>query len=188
MLSTLNDIKKGLALNIDGAPCIVMEAHFVRMQQRKPVMQTKLKNLSTGKTVEINFHPGDRVEEADLTRRSANFLYEDAENGYFMDNETFEQIGVRLTDITGAEFLKDGLTVTVLYFEDSPVSVTLPPKVDLRVAAAPEAIKGNTASGNVTKEAELENGARVRVPLFIKEGDTVRINTELGEYVERVNG
>lgn len=187
MLSSLNDIKKGLVLNIEGQACLVLSANFVRMQQRKPVMQTKLKNLANGKVLEINFHPGDKVAEADLERKKANFLYKDAGRAYFMDNENFEQLEFTLEELgRGQSFLREGETVTILYFQGSPINVSLPAKVELRVVVAPPAVKGDTA-GTATKTIELETGFKVNVPLFVNEGDVVRINTETGDYVERVS-
>ncbi len=188
MLSTLNDIKKGLNILQNGEPYVVMEAHFVRMQQRKPVMQTKLKNLINGKVAEINFHPGDRVEEADLQRKKVDYLYNDGENFHFMAQDDFEQFTISKENIaTQIDYLRDGDKVDALYFNGNPVSISLPPKVELKVVSAPEGVKGNSAQGRVTKTAEMETGLKIQVPLFVKENDIIRINTDTGEYVERVN-
>ena len=165
-----------------------MEAHFVRMQQRKPVMQTKLKNLINGKVAEINFHPGDRVEEADLQRKKVDYLYNDGENFHFMAQDDFEQFTISKENIaTQIDYLRDGDKVDALYFNGNPVSISLPPKVELKVVSAPEGVKGNSAQGRVTKTAEMETGLKIQVPLFVKENDIIRINTDTGEYVERVN-
>lgn len=186
-ISALNDIKKGKALDIENQPCLVVAAQFVRMQQRKPVMQTKLKNLLTGKVLEINFHPGDLPHEADLAHRRASFLYADDAQAYFMNSETYDQFGIdrdQLTDQLG--YLKEGTEVDALYFNDAPVAVMIPNKVELQVTTTIDGAKGDTAQGRVTKPATLETGLEVHVPLFIKQGDVVRINTESGEYSERV--
>lgn len=159
----------------------------MRCQQRKPVMQTKLKNLITGKVLEINFKPGDRVEEADLEKHKTNFLYSDPENYYFMDNETFDQFSLLKNQFSEkAKFLKEGLETEVLYFNNQPVNLELPKKVDYKIVSAPPAVRGDTAHGSATKPVELETGLTINVPLFIKEGDTIRVNTETGLYVERV--
>lgn len=187
MISSLNDIKKGLNIIQDGEPYCVSEAHFVRMQQRKPVMQTKLKNLISGKVMEVNFHPGDRVEEANLQRKKADYLYNDGHDYFFMAQDDFEQFSLpqeNLGEQTG--LMKEGDKIEVLYFNNNPVSISLPPKVELKIISAPEGVKGNSAQGRVTKTAELETGLSIQVPLFVKEGDVIRINTETGEYVERV--
>ncbi|HNP75362.1 MAG TPA: elongation factor P [bacterium] len=186
MISTLNDIKKGLNIIHEGEPYVVTEARFVRMQQRKPVMQTKLKNLLNGKVVEINYHPGDKVAEADLIRKSVDYLYTDGANYYFMTKDDFEQFDIPADTIgESALMLKEGNKVDALYFNGRPVSVSLPAKVELKVVAAPEGVKGNSAQGRVTKTAELETGLKIQVPLFIKEGDIIRINTDTGQYAER---
>ncbi|MEW6610457.1 MAG: elongation factor P [Patescibacteria group bacterium] len=188
VLSSLNDITKGIVINYQGEPCLVMEASFMRMQQRKPVMQTKLKNLRSGKIIEYSFKPGERVEEADITRKKANFLYAQDNQYYFMDQESYDQCFINASEIDeGKRFLKEGQEVEVLRFDELPISVQFPKKIDLKVTEAGSAVKGDTASGNVTKEITLETGAVIKAPLFIKEGDVVRINTESGEYTERVS-
>ncbi len=187
MISTLNDIKKGLNIVHESEPYTVIEAHFVRMQQRKPVMQTKIKNLLNGKVVEINYHPGDKVEEADLQRKKVDYLYNDGANYFFMDPDSCEQFELpkdNLETILG--YLLEGDKVDALYFNDKPVAVSLPNTVALKVTSAPEGVRGNTAQGKVTKSAELETGLNLQVPLFIKTGDVIKINTETGEYMERV--
>jgi len=187
MISTLNDIKKGLNVLYEGEPYTVMEANFVRMQQRKPVMQTKLKNLLNGKVAQINYHPGDRVEEADLSRKKVDYLYHDGTNYFFMTQDDFEQFSLDQDTIGDkAGYLKDGDKAEALYFNGNPVSISLQPKVELKVVSAPDAVRGDSAQGRVTKTAELETGISIQVPLFVKEGDAIRINTESGEYVERV--
>ncbi|RJR31203.1 elongation factor P [Candidatus Parcubacteria bacterium] len=188
MLSTLNDIKVGLNIIHDSEPYTVLVAHFVRMQQRKPVMQTKLRNLITGKVLEITFKPGDRVEEADLSRTKANFLYADDTQGYFMDNENYEQFSLD-KNLLGSKlnYLKEGTEVNILNFNDKPVNLDLPVKMNFKVISAPPGVKGNSAAGRVTKEVQIETGHSVQAPLFINEGDVIKINTDTGEYVERVN-
>lgn len=185
-ISALNDIKKGKTFDIDNQPCLVVAAQFVRMQQRKPVMQTKLKNLITGKVLEINFHPGELPTEADLAHRRASFLYADDSQAYFMNSETYDQFGIdrdQLADQLG--YLKEGTEVDAMYFNDAPVAVAIPNKVELQVTSTIEGAKGDTAQGRVTKPATLETGIEVQVPLFIKQGDIIRINTESGDYSER---
>ncbi len=187
ILSTLNDIKKGINVLHEGDPYVVIEANFVRMQQRKPVMQTKMRNLLNGKTVEVNFHPGDRIEVADMQRKKVDYLYNDGGKFFFMSQNDFEQFEIdRQTIGSAADYLKEGDKVDALYFNDNPVSISVQPKVELRVVSAPEGVRGDSAQGRVTKIAELETGLKINVPLFVKEGDVIRINTETGEYVERV--
>lgn len=187
MISTLNDIKKGINIVRDGEPYNVVEANFVRMQACKPTMQTKMKNLLNGKVIEHNFHPGEKVEEADLLRKKVDYLYNDGEKYYFMAGDDFEQFDLPKDNLENIlPYLKDGDKVDALYFNGSPVSISLPLKVELKVVSAPEGVKGDSAQGRVTKTAEMETGLEVQVPLFIKEGDVIRVNTETGDYSERV--
>lgn len=187
-LGALNDIKVGMVLNYEGEPYQVQTANFVRMQQRKPVMQTKMKHLVTGRVLEYSFKPGDRVETADLARTKVNFLYREGDQFHFMDNNTFEQFSLP-QDLLGDKilFMKDGMEVDVMYYNEKPINIELPKKVELKVVETEPGVRGDTAQGAVLKPAKLETGASINVPIFIKEGDIIRINTERGEYSERVS-
>ncbi len=186
VLPNLNSIRVGLNVLVNNEPYQVLTANFVRMQQRKPVMQTKLRNLINGKVLEISFKPGDRIEEADMMKKPADFLYQDPSGVYFMDKESYEQFNVEAQTLGDrTKLLKEGSSVSVLYFNDKPITIELPPKVELKVVSAPPGLKGDTASGG-SKQVTLDGGFVTNAPLFIKEGDVLRINTETGEYVERV--
>ena len=188
MISSLNDIKQGLAINYNNEPYLVMESNFVRMQQRKPVMQTKLKNLISGKVLEYSFKAGEKVEEADLVRKKVNYLYKSGEEYNFMDNDSYEQFSLSSEQIGKKGFyLKDGTEVTLLFFNEVPINLEIPPKMNFKVTSAPPGVKGDSAQGRVNKLAILENGMEIGVPLFVKENDIIKINTETGEYVERVS-
>lgn len=187
VLSSLNDIKPGVTIVYNNEPHVVLKSQFVRMQQRKPVMQTKMRNLITNKVVEYSFKSGDRVEEADIQKRKVNFLYRAGVEFAFMDNTDFEQISLMANQVGEKEkFLKEGLEVSLVFFNNQPINLELPPKVDFKVVSTIEGVKGDTAQGRVMKEAELENGSKILVPLFMKQGEMVRVSTETGEYVERV--
>lgn len=186
VISSLTGLRVGIAINVDGEPYLIVENSFMRTAQRRPVMRTKLKNLINGKVIEKTFKPGDKVEEADLEKHKANFLYVQDNNYYFMDNQSFEQFFFTPDQLTGqSQFLKEGADVDVLHYNNVPVSVTLPQKVILKVTEAPDAAKGDTAGGNVTKEVVMENGLKVRAPMFINQGEMIIISTETGEYVGR---
>jgi len=186
VLPSLNSIKIGLNLLMNGEPYQVQTANFVRMQQRKPVMQTKLKNLINGKVLEYSFKAGERVEEADLEKTKGDYLYTDPAGVYFMDAQSYEQLMIDPAFLgERTKLLKDGMQVDILYFNGKPITISFPPKVELKVVSTPPGVKGDTA-GNVTKQATLESGLVVNVPLFVKEGDVVRINTETLDYTERV--
>lgn len=184
VLSSLNSIRAGLSILVDGEPYLVLESDFMRTAQRKPVMRTKLRNLLNGRVLEQSFKSGDKVEEADMTRVRANFLYMD-DQAHFMNQETFEQFDFPKSGLVEKiGFLKDGLEVNIINFNGNPITVELPKKVNLKVIEAPPGVKGDTA-GNVTKQVKLETGITVNAPLFIKEGEEIVINTDTGQYVER---
>lgn len=183
----MNDLKVGVVVNLENAPYQVVWSDFMRTAQRKPVMRTKLRHLITGQVLEKTFKPGDKIDEADLRRGRAQFMYREGDNYNFMDNTNYEQFYFTQDQIGDiGNYVKEGEDVDILNFNDKPVTITLPPKVNLKVVEAPPSVKGDTA-GNVTKKVIVETGYEVAVPLFIKEGEVIRINTETGDYVERVN-
>ncbi len=185
-ISSLKQIKKGLVLIFNNEPYIVIDASFLRMQQAKPVMQTKMKSIISGKTIEYNFKYGDKIEITDLDKKKATFLYKSGDKFTFMDTQ-YEQIELDKDNLGDSiNFLKEGIEVYLLYWNNNVVSVSLPPKVDLEVIETEPGVRGNTAQGSVTKPAKLETGYTVQVPIFIKTGDIIRVNTETGEYVSRV--
>ena len=183
----ISDVKLGLVLSLNGEPYQVIWSNRMRTAQRKPVMQTKLKHIINGKVIEYSFKFGEKIDEADVARERANFLYTDNDGTHFMNQETFETIDMP-KDVTQEQevFLKEGTEVSVLRYNGNPVSIELPIKVELKVVEAPPAMTGNSA-GSVTKKVTLETGLDVDTPMFIKEGDMIRIDTRTGEYVERAN-
>ncbi|MFH1745045.1 MAG: elongation factor P [bacterium] len=184
MLS-LSEIKTGRVVLVNKEPYLIIKTDHHKMGRGGAVLKVKLKNLINGKVLERTFQGSEKAEEADTKEKKANFMYKDEENAHFMDNESFEQFFVPLEQIGDKQkFLKEGTDVDVLYFEGNPVAINLPIKIDLKVVSAPPGVKGNTA-GNVTKQIELETGAIINAPLFINEGDTIKINTDTEEYVER---
>ncbi|HQT82686.1 MAG TPA: hypothetical protein PLW99_00875 [Candidatus Paceibacterota bacterium] len=182
-----NEILKGCVINYNNEPYEVLSAHIFRMQQRKPVNQTKLRQLVGGKVVEIPFHQNETVTEADIGTMQANYLYTArgeswfAEAGNAKNRFSFPEEVVH----DKVQWLAPNSLVDVLTYEEKPMTIKIPVKVDLEVKDAPPAVKGNTVSGG-TKLAELSTGAKVNVPLFINPGDVVRINTDTGEYTERM--
>jgi elongation factor P len=185
MLS-MNDIRKGKIILFEEEPYVVMGAEFLRKQQRRPVMRTILKHLSTGRTRNHTFHQADKVPEAAVEKRPLQFLYTEADRYVFMDSETYEQL--ELTAAMAGEsnkYLLEGQIAEIVFFEGVPLAVELPIKIERRVIETAPGVRGDTA-GSVMKEAVIEGGVRVRVPLFINEGDKVRIDTRDGSYVDRV--
>lgn len=186
-MGNLTDIRTGVIVKISGNPYLVVWNQFNRKQQRKPVMRTKLKNLINGSTLDKTFLAGESFEFADVSNKRCQYLYKDNENALFMDNEDFEQFELALDQIEGSiPYLKDDTEVYVTFYEGKPISVQLPPKVELKVVETPPGVKGDTATGG-SKPAKLETDTIVNVPLFINEGDVLIINTDTGEYVSRAN-
>lgn len=197
------DLTKGIIFVIDGQPYEVLESHFLRMQQRKAVVQTKIRNVMSGKVLDRNFQPSDSFEEAEIERKSAIFIYTKSgrpparlakapaeraggQEYWFHEEGNPKNRFMLSADVIGeqAQFLKPNTEVFTVVFEGRVIRVTLPVKVDFKVIEAPPAIRGNTAQGG-TKIVEIEGGAKISAPLFVNEGDIIRINTETGEYVER---
>jgi len=182
-----NELKPGIFIVLNGQPFAVLESEFLRMQQRKPVMKTKLKNLVSGSVVERSFQPSDQLEEAEMEKVKAKFLYGHRGEFWFCDaNDAKKRFQLDADAVAGKEnFLKANSEVEMLKFGDKILSINLPVKMDYKVVEAPPGIKGDTAQGG-TKVVVVETGAKISAPLFINEGDIVRVNTETGSYVERV--
>ena len=181
------DIRKGLKVLIDGNPYSVIEFQFVKPGKGQAFTRTKFKNLLTGAVIDRNLRSGEKLDEANVEEKNMQFLYKEGDDFVFMDNVSFEQTSV--TDVVvgdDSRFLRDNLECTVLFFNERPVGVTLPNFVICKIIKSDPGAKGDT-SGNVTKPATLETGAVVGVPLFVKEGEYIRIDTRTGEYVERVS-
>ena len=182
-----NEITQKKVIEYNGEPYKVISSHVFRMQQRKPVNQTKLQHLVSGKVVEISFHQNESVPEADIETMEATYLYTNrgeswfAETGNAKNRFSFPEDAVH----DKVQWLKPNSSVECLLFREKPVTLEIPIKVDLKVVDAPPAVKGDTATGG-TKIVTLESGATVNTPLFINEGDILRINTVDGEYVERM--
>lgn len=181
----MTDIKKGRVVVLDGEPYVVMSAEFLRKQQRRPVMRSRLRHLASGATKEHTFMQSDKIAEADVERVACQYLYAGGDTYTFMNQQTFEQFEL-LARVVGdaAKLLIEGQEITAVLFEGRPVAVELPIKIDRKVISAPPGIKGDTSS-NVMKEVVIEGGVTVKAPLFIKAGDTIRIDTRTGEYAER---
>ncbi|MBU1119054.1 elongation factor P [Patescibacteria group bacterium] len=181
-----NDLKKGSAIIFKGEPHSVVEAKFVFPGKGQAFVKSKLKNLKTGNALEHVFKSNDSVEEADVTLRKTTYLYADDENFYFMDPETYDQQPIP-RDIIGNRyaFMKENSEVKGVYLEGTIFDIELPPKLVFKVVEAPPGVKGDSST-NVTKKVTIETGGKVAVPLFINEGDKIRVKTDTGEYVERV--
>lgn len=171
---------------LDGEPYEVLESQFLRMQQRKPVIQAKIKNMITGKIVPRSFHQNESFQEAEIEKEPMKFLFSHRGVYTFSDpSKPSNRITIREEEVGDAgRFLKTNLEISFKKFGERVIGVDVPIKVDYKVKSAPPGAKGDTAQGG-SKEVELENGLKISAPLFINEGDVVRVNTQTGEYVER---
>jgi elongation factor P len=183
----ITDIRKGKVIVLDGEPYAVVSAEFLRKQQRRPVVRSQLRHLRTGAVREHSFQQSDKVPEADVAYQKYQFLYKQGAAFVCMDQTTYEQIELT-PELVGeaATYLLEGQEVDVVLFEGTPVSIALPIKIDRKVIESPPGVRGDT-SGNVMKDVVIEGGTVVKAPLFVSEGDTIKIDTRSGTYVERVS-
>lgn len=181
----LSDIKTGKKILVEGEPYAVMSHEHSKMGRAGAVLRTKLRNLRTGAVLERTFQGTDKVEEADVVKLKAQYLYREGDSFVFMDMESYDQFSLSKETLAGSEkYLIEGTEVTVLQFSGDPINIELPPKVALLVTEAPPGVRGDTVSAG-TKSVTLETGLSVAAPLFVKEGDRIIVNTERGTYVSR---
>lgn len=181
-----SSIAKGVVLKFKDGLYLVTDFQHVNPGKGSAFVRTRLKNIATGKSVEQTYKAGEAIEIVDVQKRRMQYLYKDEQNLYFMDNQSYEQVQISKEMIGAQEgFIKEGQEVAIVMYESAPITIELPKKITLKITDAPPGVKGDTASGNVTKEATLETGAKIRVPLFVKVGDSIVINTETSEYAER---
>jgi len=182
----VNDLRKGTTFILDGEIYKVLEYQHHKPGRGKAVIRTTIRNLRTGATIQKNFISDDRVQEVRIEREEVQYLYSDGDLYYFMNTETYEQKALPASVLGDAvNYLTDGLTLGLLTYEGEPLDIDLPTTVDLRVIEAPPGFAGDTA-GSATKQVTVETGIKVTVPLFINEGDIIRVDTRTGEYVTRV--
>nr|WP_317198767.1 elongation factor P [uncultured Psychrobacter sp.] len=184
-----NEFKAGLKVMLDGNPCSIMENEFVKPGKGQAFNRVKLRNLRSGKVLEQTFKSGDSLEAADVIDTEMDYLYNDGEFWHFMDSETFEQIQADKTAIGDAQkWLKDNSNAScvITLFNGVPLSVTPPNFVELQITETDPGVRGDTSGGG-GKPATLETGAVVRVPLFVQQGEVVRVDTRTGDYQTRVS-
>ena len=183
-----NELKRKMLIELDGQPYTVMEVVFATPSARgaSTMVRTKLRHLITESVLEKSFKTGEKFQEPDVVLTPASFLYSDAEGFYFMDEGSYEQFSLTAEQLGEDRlYLKEGISLQVRKYNNVPISMQLPPFVELAVASTELGLRGDTASGGATKPATLETGLQVRVPLFIKEGEVVRVSTQTGEFVGR---
>jgi elongation factor P len=181
----VNQLRNGTAFEFEGEPFLVLRYEFAKMGRGNATIKVKVRNLKTGAVVSRSFNSGNKVQEIELERRKLQYLYSDAHHSSFMDPVSFEQIEID-NDLIEEQrkFFLDGMEVEVLFWQDSALAVALPQKLVYSVKETGPGEKGNSAT-NIFKSAELENGLRVKVPLFINIGDKVKVDTRTGDYLGR---
>lgn len=181
------DFRNGLKIELNGKPYIIVQFQHVNPGKGSAFVRTKLKNLETGQVLEKTFKAGvDTADKPDLDEREMEYLYNDQEGYHFMDQKTFETINLHKENIGDkVHYLQEGIRVFILYFNERPISIEVPNFVNLKVAKTDPGLRGDTAQGG-SKRAVLETGLAVNVPLFINEGDVLKIDTRKNEYMERI--
>ena len=184
---SLGEIKTGYSIMHNGAPHVVLSAQHAQMGRGGANLKTKLRNLVSGAVIDYTFSGNVRVDVAPVTYQHATFLYKDGEGFHFMDSKTFEQFLLSVDQVGNAvKYLAEGTELDLLVWEGKALAVKLPATMVLGVTEAEPGVKGDSASGGGTKPVTIETGTTVLAPLFVKQGDKIRINTENGQYLERV--
>jgi len=192
---SLTDLKVGSRIIVDGNPYVVTFSEHSKVGRSGAIMRTKLKNLISGATLAQTFQGSEKFEPAEIEKKSAIFLYSDNDQSHFMDSESFDQFEISNSHLSDSlDYLAENSPVEILYFQNpstplgtsKPINIDLPIKMTFRVISAPPNVKGNSA-GSVTKLATINTGKQIAVPLFVKEGDKIVVDTRTGSYVERTN-
>ncbi|MBT4917366.1 elongation factor P [Candidatus Peregrinibacteria bacterium] len=185
-MPTTTSIQKGMAISYKNQPWLIVSTKFTNPGKGQAFTKAKLKNLKTDQVIENTFKSGEAVELIDTIRKRSQFLYNDGADYHFMDNETYEQFQLDEAILGEAtKYMKDGSECHALYIEGIPVSIQLQAKMEFEVTEAAPGAKGDTASGNASKEVTIETGTKLKVPLFINQGEKIIINTEDGTYVSK---
>ncbi len=187
-MADTSDFRNGFTIVRNGEIWSIVEFQHVKPGKGGAFVRTKLKNVRTGRVVDNTFRAGEKVETARVERRKHQFLYEDDLGLHFMNTETYEQTSLPANSVSGREFIKEGGNMDIIFHAETeqPLTTEIPLSVELLITKADPGLKGDTATG-ATKPATLESGAVVNVPLFVNEGDVIRVNTEKGEYITRVS-
>lgn len=187
MSYTTSDFRRGLKIEWEGKPYEILEFQHSKVAQGQATVRTKLKDLVTGRVLEVNFRSGEKFNKPDLQEREMQYLYKEGNRYVFMDLEDYDQIYIDEKDIgEAAKFLIENLQVYVLYYKGKIIGIELPKVVEIRVVKTEPGVRGDTV-GTATKPATLETGAVIQVPLFIQEGDLIKVDTRTGEYLERAS-
>jgi elongation factor P len=181
-----NEFKAGLKVEVEGQPYTIIDNEFVKPGKGQPFNRVKLKHLMTGRVIERTFKSGDRLDLADVVESKMRLIYSDQDNGTFMDDTTFDQIQIPMSVIGDRrQWLMDEVIYSIIFYKGEPIEVIPPTFMEMKITETAPGLRGDT-SGRVLKPAIVETGAKVQVPIFVDEGDRIKIDTRTGEYVSRV--
>lgn len=185
MLST-SDFRNGLKIEVEGEPYAIVEFQHVKPGKGGAFVRTKLKGIKTGSVIDRTFRSGEKFNEPNMEEREMQYLYTSGDQYFFMDNQTYEQIALTQESLgEGRKYLKENMGVKILFYNEKAIGVDVPMFVELKIIKTDPGVRGDTASGG-TKPATLETGAVIKVPLYMNEGEVVKVDTRTGEYIERV--
>lgn len=182
------DVRGGFKVEIEGEPYVVISNEFVKPGKGQPFNRIRVKQLKTGRVTEKTFKSGEKLDLADVEEAKMRMLYKEGDDVIFMDDNTFDQINVSL-DMLGdnVQWLMEEVVYDVTFYKGQPIDVTAPTFMEMKIIETAPGVRGDTASGRVLKPAVVESGAKVQVPIFIEEGEKIKVDTRTGEYVSRVN-
>lgn len=185
---TTNEVKPGMKIEMEKEPYLVVSNQFVKPGKGQAFNRIKLKNIKTARVVEKTFKSGEKMDLADVEESQLRFLYKEGTDAIFMDDKTYEQTHIPLTVIEpNVQWLKDDCLYDVVLYKGTPIEVTPPTFMELKITESAPGVKGDTASGRVLKPATLETGAQIQVPIFVDEGEMIKVDTRTAEYVSRAN-
>jgi elongation factor P len=185
MIST-SEFRNGAKIELDGDPYLIVEFQFVKPGKGGAFVKTRIKSLKTGNVLDKNFRSGEKFEQPDILDTETQYLYASGKDYYFMDTQSYEQFFLSSEQLGDAiKFLKENMAVQMMFYQGKPLSVDLPMFVELKIAKTDPGVRGDTATGG-SKQAELETGATIKVPLYMEEGEMIKIDTRTGTFVERV--
>jgi elongation factor P len=184
----INDLRGGMKVEVDGQPYTVVSVQFVKPGKGQAFTRVKLKHLHTARVIERTFKSGEKIDEADVKEAHMRLLYTDNDGATFMDDASYEQISIsneKLEDVK--QWLRDDVIYSLVFYKGEPTTVEPPTFMELQIIESAPGVKGDTASGRVLKPAKTDTGAVVQVPIFIEQGEWIKVDTRTGEYVSRVN-